>query len=239
MKTWTFCAALFLSVVGCKSATQDQGGSAPPPASSNQTSGASAGGETTDGGALGAPGTAACEAATTCDACLAVAGCNWTGSQCLRVCLADTSCYGPGNASAPQCPAADAAVATDASAPAAANPLVGVRALAFRAGAHPPVGANGAHGATVWAITLAASAGPSPELTALFQQTQTAHLAASVGGLTCTPAVGDAYPCTIPTGDGAQALTVTFRTERDARRFAAALTETPLRVGRVRVMCAD
>ena len=55
----------------------------------------------------------------------------------------------------------------------------------------------------------------------------------------CAPAVGGAYPSTIPSGDGAQALTVTFRSERDARAFAAALTETPLHIGRVRVMCAD
>lgn len=128
---------------------------------------------------------------------------------------------------------------TDAGAPAAANPLVGLRTLAFREGASPPVGVNGAHGATVWAVTLASSAGPSPELSALFQQTQAAHLAASVGDLNCTPAVGESYPSTIPTGDGAQLLTVTFRSEQEARQFAAALTEAPLRIGQVRVMCAD
>ena len=234
MKTWTLPAAVLLSLGACQGSTQRQGVRAPPPASSNITSGATA-----DAGAEVAPAAAACESATACDACLSLPGCNWTGDRCLRACLMDTSCIGPGNASAPRCPAAGATAETDAGAPAAAIPLVGLRTLAFREGAHPPVGAHGAHGATVWAVTLTASAGPSPELNALFQQTQAAHLAASVGDLNCTPAVGGSYPSTIPTGDGAQVLTVTFRSERDARQFAAALTETPLRTGRVRVMCAD
>ena len=234
MKTWTFPAALLLSLVACQGSTQRQGVSAAPSSSSTTASAASP-----DAGTEAAPATAACESAAACDACLALAGCNWTGDRCLRACLADTSCYGPGNASAPRCPAEGASVAADAGAPAAAPPLVGVHTLAFRPGAPPPVGVNGAHGATVWAVTLSASAGPSAELSALFQQTQAAHLASSVGELNCTPAVGEAYPSTVPTGDGAQVLTVTFRSERDARRFAAALTETPLRTGRVRVMCAD
>lgn len=139
-------------------------------------------------------------------------------------------------------PTSDAATPTDAedASPAPpAPPLVGLRALTFRAGTRPPRGAAGTHGATVWAVTLAASAGPSPELTALFQQAQAARLAAGVGDLSCSPAVGGDYPSAVPSGEGAQALTVTFRSERDARQFAAALTEAPLRVGRVRFMCAD
>lgn len=136
-------------------------------------------------------------------------------------------------------PSPDAATTTDAVVAEPAPPLVGLRALTFRAGARPPRGAAGTHGATVWAVTLAASAGPSPDLTALFQQAQAAHLAAVVGDLSCSPAVGGDYPSAVPSGDGAQALTVTFRSERDARQFAAALTEAPLRVGRVRSMCAD
>jgi nucleoid-associated protein YgaU len=136
-------------------------------------------------------------------------------------------------------PSPDAAAPTDAVVAEPAPPLVGLRALTFRAGARPPRGAAGTHGATVWAVTLAASAGPSPDLTALFQQAQAAHLAAGVGDLSCSPAVGGDYPSAVPSGDGAQALTVTFRSERDARQFAAALTEAPLRVGRVRFMCAD
>jgi hypothetical protein len=152
------------------------------------------------------------------------------------------------DASAPVAPpspapetAADAAAVADASTPEPPPPpaLVGLRALTFRAGARPPRGAAGTHGATVWAVTLAASAGPSADLTALFQQTQAAHLAAGVGDVSCSPAVGEAYPSAVPSGDGAQALTVTFRAERDARQFAAALTEAPLRVGRVRFLCAD
>ncbi len=231
MKTWTFPAALLLSLVACQGSTQRQGVGAPPSSPSSAASAAPS-----DAGTEAAPATAACESAASCDPCLALSGCNWTGDHCLRACLADASCFGPGNPSAPRCPAT---AEPDASAPAAAPPLVGVRTLAFRAGPPPPVGVNGAHGATVWAVTLSASAGPSPELNALFQQTQAAHLAASVGELNCTPAVGEGYPSTIPTGEGAQVLTVTFRSERDARRFAAALTETPLRTGRVRVMCAD
>ncbi|MFO0624478.1 MAG: hypothetical protein U0325_02590 [Polyangiales bacterium] len=136
-------------------------------------------------------------------------------------------------------PAADVSPAVDASAAAPSFPLIGVRTLTFRPGARPPLGAPGAHGATVWAVTLAASAGPSPALNALFEQSQAAHLAAGVGGVGCSPAVGDAYPSSVPTGDDAVMVTVTFRNERDARRFAAALTEAPLRVGRIRFMCAD
>ena len=137
----------------------------------------------------------------------------------------------------------DAAVAVEAvtppDAPPAAPPLVGVRALAFRAGARPPLGVNPTHGATVWAVTLGASAGPSPALTALFDQATAAHLAVGVGEVNCTPAVGGDYPGAMPTGEAAQIVTVTFRSERDARQFAAALTEAPLRTGRVRVLCAD
>ncbi len=134
---------------------------------------------------------------------------------------------------------ADAPATADASAATPSFPLIGVRALTFRPGARPPLGAPGAHGATVWAVTLAASAGPSPELNALFEQLQAAHFATGVGGVGRSPAVGDAYPSSVPTGDDAAVVNVTFRNERDARRFAAALTEAPLHVGRVRYMCAD
>lgn len=237
MKMWVRATLLFLSVVACKSSTQGEGVGAPPIVSSGTAGGTVSISTTADSGVGPASAPAACESATACDACLGIEGCNWTGGVCARACLADTYCHGPGNPHAPRCPAADASVVADASAP--APPIVGVHSLTFREGAHPPVGANGAHGATVWAVTLAASAGPSPELTALFQQAMAAHLAASVGEANCTPAVAGAYPSTMPTGDEAQILTVTFRSERDARLFAAALTETPLRVGRVRVGCAD
>jgi hypothetical protein len=52
----------------------------------------------------GDSGEAACDTAQDCEACLAIAGCNWTGDTCLDTCLQDTSCYGPGNPSAPACP---------------------------------------------------------------------------------------------------------------------------------------
>jgi hypothetical protein len=223
MKTW-FVPVALLSLVACRGSTQSPAASAPasPRASAEATP---------DAGSEPAPTPIACESATACDTCLAIDACNWTGDRCLASCLADTSCFGPGNPSAPRCP--------DVAAAPAAPPLVGAHTIAFRAGPRPPVGVLLPHGATGWAVTLAASAGPSPELTALFASAQGAHLAASVGDVACTPAVGGAYPATMPTGDGAQALTVTFRSERDARRFAAALTEAPLRIGRARVMCAD
>jgi len=98
-----------------------------------------------------------------------------------------------------------------------------------------------AHGATAWTVVLAAASAPMPELNTLFQQaTQTLRLAASTGEVRCNPAAeGNAYPETVPQGDGAVLVEVSFRTERHARAFAAALTEAPLWVGRIRVMCAD
>ena len=186
MKTWTFPAALCLTLVACQGSTQTAAPNTPP-------------------------------------------------STPTPVAIEPDTGVAPAPAVEPT-PAAPTPVEV---APPAPPPLVGLRTLTLRPGAPPPVGAYAAHGATVWAVTLAASAGPSPELTALFAQTQAAHLAASVGDLGCTPAVGEAYPGTIPNGEGAQIVTVTFRSERDARRFAAALTEAPLRTGRVRVMCAD
>lgn len=134
---------------------------------------------------------------------------------------------------------ADVPATADASAVPPSFPLIGVRALTFRPGARPPLGEAGVHGATVWAVTLAASAGPSPALTALFEQLQAGRFATGIGGVDCSPAVGARYPSSVPTGEGAEVVNVTFRSERDARRFAAALTEAPLHVGRVRYMCAD
>jgi hypothetical protein len=46
-----------------------------------------------------------CDARTDCASCLATEGCNWTGGLCAAQCLMDTSCYGPGNPSASECPA--------------------------------------------------------------------------------------------------------------------------------------
>ncbi|TNE43101.1 MAG: hypothetical protein EP343_34405 [Deltaproteobacteria bacterium] len=45
-----------------------------------------------------------CAAGTDCASCLAISQCNWTGDQCSPECLQDTSCFGPGNSSAPSCP---------------------------------------------------------------------------------------------------------------------------------------
>ena len=126
-------------------------------------------------------------------------------------------------------------------APAPAPVYAGLRTITFRPRARPPRGAAMAHGATAWTVVLAAASAPMPELNTLFQQaTQTLRLAASTGEVRCNPAAeGNAYPETVPQGDGAVLVEVSFRTERDARAFAAALTEAPLWVGRIRVMCAD
>jgi hypothetical protein len=44
--------------------------------------------------------------ASTCEACLGIAGCNWTGDACAPECLQDVACFGPGNPAASSCPAA-------------------------------------------------------------------------------------------------------------------------------------
>ncbi|MEZ4406271.1 MAG: hypothetical protein R3A52_07340 [Polyangiales bacterium] len=123
--------------------------------------------------------------------------------------------------------------------PSPASPLVGASSLAFRPGAAPPSrGVNGAHGSTRWAVTVAGSAAASPALSSLMEQATALHITMSLGEARCSPAVGDAYPPSLDASD-AMVATVVFDSERAARAFAAAMTEAPLRVGRVRVMCAD
>lgn len=132
----------------------------------------------------------------------------------------------------------DAAAAVDAPPPAPV--YAGLRTIAYREGARPPRGARGAHGREVWSVILAGASSGTPELQALFQQASTTlRLAASTGELRCSPSVGEPFPATIPQGEGAMIVEVSFRSERDARAFAAALTEAPLWVGRIRVLCAD
>ena len=46
-------------------------------------------------------------------------------------------------------------------------------------------------------------------------------------------------PKSITDGSGAMSVTLNFGSERDARAFAAALSEPPLWIGRARVLCAD
>lgn len=125
--------------------------------------------------------------------------------------------------------------------PAPAPVYAGLRTITFRPRARPPRGNAMAHGATAWTVVLAAASAPMPELNTLFQQaTQALRLSASTGEVRCNPAAeGNAYPETVPQGDGAVLVEVSFRRERHARAFAAALTEAPLWVGRIRVMCAD
>lgn len=132
----------------------------------------------------------------------------------------------------------DAAAVVDAPAPAPV--YAGLRTIAFRAGARPPRGTAGAHGREVWSVILAAASGATPELQTLFQQaTTTHHLAASTGEVRCSPSAGEPFPAAIPQGEGAMIVEVSFRSEREARAFAAALAEAPLWVGRIRVLCAD
>ncbi|MFK7987002.1 MAG: hypothetical protein AB8I08_13335 [Sandaracinaceae bacterium] len=52
-----------------------------------------------------AASTGECSERSDCASCLAQAECNWTGGRCARACLMDTDCFGPGNPSAPNCPA--------------------------------------------------------------------------------------------------------------------------------------
>ncbi len=56
----------------------------------------------TSSGTTGEPGS--CAELSDCAACLAVAGCNWSGMECGDSCLADAACYGPENPAAPTCP---------------------------------------------------------------------------------------------------------------------------------------
>ncbi len=51
-----------------------------------------------------ATGSGSGEQPTPCEACLA-SGQNWTAGSCHPSCYMDTYCYGPGNPSAPSCPA--------------------------------------------------------------------------------------------------------------------------------------
>lgn len=144
----------------------------------------------------------------------------------------------------------DAAVEQDAAAPVvvadaapeATAPVVtfnGLRSIVFRPGARPPRGAPPAHGSVAWTVIVAAASQATPELTAVFEQLTAQRFAASVGEIGCTASAGDAYPATISLGSTAQIVSVSFRSERDARAFAAALNEQPLWVGRSRIACAD
>ena len=45
-----------------------------------------------------------CADASDCSSCLATSGCSWTANQCAEECIADASCFGAGNPSAPDCP---------------------------------------------------------------------------------------------------------------------------------------
>lgn len=45
-----------------------------------------------------------CSDAGSCEACLDLTGCNWTGGTCAEECLQDTDCFGPDNSAADSCP---------------------------------------------------------------------------------------------------------------------------------------
>jgi hypothetical protein len=143
------------------------------------------------------------------------------------------------DAAAPVAASEDAAVAASAADAAPAIQWAGVRTFALRPGARVARGTQAAHGSTAWVVALAVASGASPELQALFTQLTQQRYAATVGEVNCMESVGDAAPSGVPNGPEAQMVTVSFRNERDARAFAAALTESAAWVGRARVRCAD
>lgn len=112
--------------------------------------------------------------------------------------------------------------------------------IQLRPGTRPPRGTNNARGRTEWTVVVAADVSGTPALQAVFTHaTQTLHLGASVGEVRCSPPVTGTYPATIPTGEGAQSVSVHFATEAQARQFAAALVNPPLWMGQTSVLCAD
>lgn len=136
--------------------------------------------------------------------------------------------------------AADAGAAAAATADAAPAALAAsINRLQFRPGAPAPRGRLGAHGADVWSVVIGYAPQGSAELHGLFQRATAAHLAVSEGQPSCSMPVGASFPPTIGTDDQAMIVFVQFASERDARRFAEALVDPPLWIGRAHVTCAD
>ena len=111
----------------------------------------------------------------------------------------------------------------------------------MRPGAHPPRPRNSAHGTVRWAVLLASARQPRfAALQELFEHvSQTLHYEATLGDRNCTAPAEGALPAAADPGEEGHVLVLTFRNEREARAFSAALATPPPWVGRVRVMCAD
>lgn len=132
-------------------------------------------------------------------------------------------------------PAAPAEKQSDGGAAASAPPT----SISFRPGRRYSRGALGRQSATVWAVLLGADGTGSGALVPLFHSATALHLAAQLGEVSCAEPTGSEFPASVPRGPNVQVLTVQFRTEGEARGFAAALETPPLWVGRVRIHCAD
>ena len=112
--------------------------------------------------------------------------------------------------------------------------------IQLRPRSRPPRGTTNARGRTEWTVVVAADVSGTPALQAVFTHaTQTLRLGASIGEVRCSPPVSGSYPATIPTGDGAQTVSVHFATEALARQFTAALVNPELWMGQTSVLCAD
>lgn len=179
--------------------------------------------------------------------CMALgAGCKTTPSPAVEApptpaVTADAAAPVDATPASPETPAvADAGTTPAAPVDAApAPPPASVNRLQFRPGPQPPRGRLGAHGADVWSVVIGYAPQGSTELHALFQRATAAHLAASEGQPSCSMPVGASFPATVGTDDNALIVSVQFANERDARRFAEALVDPPLWIGRVHVTCAD
>ncbi|MBL8683540.1 MAG: hypothetical protein JNK05_30500 [Myxococcales bacterium] len=142
------------------------------------------------------------------------------------------------DAAAPSAESVDAAVTAQADA-APAVQWLGARTFALRPGARVSRGTNPAHGSTAWTVVVAVASRGTPELQALSAQLTRLRYAAALGEINCTQSAGEPYPATFPSGGEAMMVSVSFRNEREARAFAAALTEQPAWVGRAQIRCAD
>lgn len=134
----------------------------------------------------------------------------------------------------------DASVPVTEAAVVDAGPTIPLRvnSMRFRAGSTAPRGTPGNHGSRVWIVVLGVGPERNTELWSLFERLNAERYAVALGDPHCIVAPEQA-PAGLPSDEGAIWLTVEFATERDARRFAAALTDPPLWVGRGRVLCAD
>lgn len=132
----------------------------------------------------------------------------------------------------------DAGVTAELDAPSPVQWL-GARTFALRPNARVSRGTNPAHGSTAWTVVVAVASRSTPELQALSAQLTQQRYAAAIGEINCTQSAGEPYPSTFPSGGEGMMVSVSFRNEREARAFAAAMTEQPAWIGRASIRCAD